>query len=66
MKTQAINGLPLPSDFMLTRQFWELYEASFSLTEWPKNMIAGALPIHFHDTLGHGVVYFSNDASNLK
>lgn len=61
-----VNGLPLPKDFLLMFNSWELHEASFILTTWPSNMVIRAIPLEFSSILGRNVIYTPNEKLSLK
>lgn len=51
-------GLSCNLEHWLSIEWWEVHEAAFILTEWPKNMIVAGLPEFIHKQFNRGVIYF--------
>ena len=60
------NGLNVPLNQMLSYNFWELHEAAFMLTTWPKNICLSGIPLPSSDQINRTFLYVPEGRLNKK
>lgn len=63
---EQTNGLTPSLNSMISFDWWEVHEAAFILTKWPKNIVFGGTPWQVNEQLNRGGIYILNERLNKK